>query len=84
MSNELDYKNIKKLNIKHLNASKTYSFIFMVFFTFIIIISPVDFLEWLGYNSITNERSLVITLVLLFGSIATWLTSTIALANVKE
>ncbi|WP_214484540.1 hypothetical protein [Bacillus sp. SM2101] len=81
MSEKTNYKEIKELNIQHLENAKSYAFIFILVFSIVTIISPLGILESFGDNALA---AFLVMLILLFGSITVWLISTIALANVKE
>ncbi|MDX8367735.1 hypothetical protein [Cytobacillus sp. IB215665] len=81
MSEEPNYKEIKNLNIYHLEVTKAISFIFILAFSFVTAMSPIGLLESFGDDAVA---AFFIMIILLFGSIAVFLTSTIALANVKK
>ncbi|MFS1517250.1 hypothetical protein V1503_12415 [Bacillus sp. SCS-151] len=81
MSKEPNYKEIKNLNIYHLEVAKVISFVFILAFSVVTIMSPIGLRESFGDDTVA---AFFIIIVLLFGSIAVFLTSTIALANVKK
>ncbi|MEH7325748.1 hypothetical protein V7200_08545 [Cytobacillus firmus] len=82
--NSNDYKKLREDNIEKLKWAQFSGLSFAIVFLVVLIIASFGVLENFGYNTVTPETLLTSLQVFVLGSITIWLTSTIALASVKD